>query len=231
MARQAAALEQLISSDLSREVGTVPIRLLDGACGIGTQSIPLAQRGFEVTARDIAPGAIARLRREAASRRLVIDADVCDMRQLASSVSGLDDVVLALDNAIPHLLSDGDILSAFRQFREVLRPGGLCVISVRDYDAMERGSTAIHCYGERSRDGETFRLRQEWTWEDMTHYQLAFIVERKMAKGFEEVLHTVSGYYAVSAGRLVELMGDANLVGCRRLDGVLYQPILMGLAE
>jgi SAM-dependent methyltransferase len=44
---------------------TSPFRVLDATAGIGTQSIPLAQLGFDVTSRDLSPMAIARLVGEA----------------------------------------------------------------------------------------------------------------------------------------------------------------------
>jgi glycine/sarcosine N-methyltransferase len=110
------------------------VRILDAVCGIGTQTLPLAERGFQLSARDLSPAAVARLQREAA-RQLVVDAGVSDMRQVASSVSASFDVVLAFDNSVPHLLSDNDLLAAFQQFLKVLRPGGVFLCSVRDYES------------------------------------------------------------------------------------------------
>src|SRR3954470_23259952 len=42
--------------------------VLDLACGIGTQSIGLARRGFAVTASDLSAGAVERARAEAQRR-------------------------------------------------------------------------------------------------------------------------------------------------------------------
>jgi len=227
MARQGAALATLIESELG---DTRTLRVLDVACGIGTQALPLAARGFRVTARDLSEGAVVRLRREAAARRLGIDAAVADMRRVSETVAPGFDVVLAFDNSIPHLLSDGDLEAAFREFRTVLRPGGLCLCSVRDYDAIERGRSLTISYGERRRAGEIFRLRQEWTWEGTTHYEIAFVIEKDGAGGPVLVLRTVTRYYAVSVARLLELMARAGFVDCRRLDETIYQPILIGRA-
>src|SRR5262249_52001333 len=54
--------------------------ILDVSCGIGTQSIGLAKRGFVVTASDLSDRAIARARVEARSRGVEIGFSVCDMR-------------------------------------------------------------------------------------------------------------------------------------------------------
>jgi glycine/sarcosine N-methyltransferase len=118
MSRQGAALEHLIHRELgAADPEALPRRILDVACGIGTQTLPLARRGFEVTARDLSPGAIARLRREAEVRQVVVDTAVADMRHVAASVSGLFDVVLAIDNSLPHLISDSDVCVALQEFK------------------------------------------------------------------------------------------------------------------
>ena len=114
MSRQGAALEHLIDSELgAADPEALPTRILDVACGIGTQALPLAGRGFRVTARDLSPGAIARLRQEAQVRQVVIDTAVADMRNVAATVSAPFDVVMAFDNSIPHLTSDSDVRAAF----------------------------------------------------------------------------------------------------------------------
>jgi SAM-dependent methyltransferase len=228
MSRQGTVLAALIETELSdAHAPSRAIRVLDAACGIGTQALPLAARGFRVTARDLSQGAIARLRREAEARGLTIEAAVADMRSVAESVSDQFDVVVAFDNSIPHLLNDGDIEATFREFRKVLRPGGLCLCSVRDYDTVRRGAPLTLSYGERRRAGEVFRPRQEWTWDGTTHYQVAFIVEQDAPRGPTTALRTVTRYYAVSVGRLLELMARAGFE-CRRLDETVYQPILIG---
>ena len=228
MARQGGVLAALIDAELGPRAAPASVRILDAASGIGTQALALAARGFDVTARDISNGAIARLRREADARGLRVDAAAADMRAVAKTVTAPFDVVLAFDNSLPHLLSDADIELAFRQFRAVLRPGGALLCSVRDYDNVERGVAATFSYGERRRGGEVFRPRQEWTWEGRSHYRIAFIIERDDGSGSAAPLRAVTRYYAVSIPRLLQLMAHAGFVSCRRLDDRLYQPILIG---
>ena len=229
MARQGAALAPLIERELGPAAAPASLRVLDAACGIGTQALALAARGFHVTARDVSPDAIGRLRREANARGLTIDAAVADMRAVAETLAPPFDVVLAFDNSVPHLLSDADIELALRQFHSVMRPGGVLLCSVRDYDNVERGVPATFEYGERRRAGEVYRPRQEWTWESTTHYRIEFIIEKGEPRSAPTtVLRTVTRYYAVSVARLLELMARAGFVNCRRLDETMYQPILIG---
>jgi hypothetical protein len=83
---------------------------------------------------------------------VVIDARVADMRTVATTISEPVDAVIAFDDSVPHLLSDRDALTAFRSFYDCLRPGGICLLSVRDYAATAR-SDFVHAYGVRWRDG------------------------------------------------------------------------------
>ena len=175
MARQGDALGGLIEAELAQSQ-PLDARILDAACGIGTQTLPLAARGFRLVARDLSPAAVARLQREANARRLLVDAAVADMRQVGSSVVGSFDVVLAFDNSLAHLLTDDDLCTALRQFLGALRPGGVFLCSVRDYDKVQRGEPATHSYGVREHHGERFRLRQEWSWDDPMHYRATFII-------------------------------------------------------
>ncbi|MCH8155533.1 MAG: methyltransferase domain-containing protein [Proteobacteria bacterium] len=56
VARQGRVVDGLIGKLL----GPGPKRVLDAACGIGTQAIGLAQRGHQVTGTDLSSAAVAR---------------------------------------------------------------------------------------------------------------------------------------------------------------------------
>src|SRR5262245_14114776 len=60
-------------------------RVLDCACGIGTQTIGLAMLGFSVEGSDLSDAAINRARREATARGLKVDFRVDDMRTLSTA--------------------------------------------------------------------------------------------------------------------------------------------------
>ena len=114
--------------------------ILDVSCGIGTQALGLAKRGFAVTASDLSAGAISRARAEAQRRAVQIDFSVCDMRAVHDHHRRVFDVVISGDNSITHLLDDDDLLRALWQMYACARPGGGCLLTVRDYDREERGT-------------------------------------------------------------------------------------------
>jgi glycine/sarcosine N-methyltransferase len=126
----------VIASLLPPSESTGPV--LDCACGIGTQSLALARLGFQVDASDLSPAEAARARQEAAARGLPIQVRVDDMRTLEKAPTAHYGAVLCMDNALPHLDSDKDIVMALRAMNARLRPGGVLVLSLRDYGPLIR---------------------------------------------------------------------------------------------
>jgi len=131
--RQAKALNKVIQNFISPDAKTI----LDAACGIGTQSIGLAQLGFKVTASDISTAEIEQARQNATTYGIAIEFNIADMRKVWDFYQRQFDVVIACDNSVPHLLTDDEILLAFKQFYRCTKPGGGCIISVRDYATLD----------------------------------------------------------------------------------------------
>ena len=117
--------------------------LLDCTCGIGTQALPLALRGYRVLASDVSTAAVAQTRREAAERDIVLGFAVCDVREVGRSVSSAFDAVIACDNSLPHLLTQDDLLAALRSIRRCLPVGGVFLASIRDYDELSSTTGVI----------------------------------------------------------------------------------------
>jgi SAM-dependent methyltransferase len=206
MLRQAAALDRLIGNEL----GPGPHAILDCACGIGTQAIGLALRGHQVHATDLSQNAVARAEREAAARGASLSFAVTDMRSLASSVDGEFDVVLACDNALPHLLTDDDLGLAVANMAARLRPGGLFLASTRDYDRLVQERPR----GEGPRVLDDFRGRtiafQIWDWaDDGSTYRLQQFLVRQDGAGWRTD-HFSTQYRALLPADLVTALRNAG---------------------
>jgi len=223
IARQGQALTSLLAS----EWGSLPQSVLDAAVGIGTQALGLAALGFQVTGSDISPIAVHGAGEEAARRGLRLDCFVADVRALPVR-SATFDVILACDNALPHLLSENEIRWAFQEFLRCLRPSGGCVISMRDYGIPPSpGTVETKDYGDRMWSERLCRLLQICRWR-RGFYDLAFeLVTNDDVK--EVVLRTPeTTYFAIGTERMATLMGEAGFKNVRRIDGCLFQPVLVG---
>jgi len=220
MDRQGAWLDSFIRAEwpATRTV-------LDAACGIGTQALPLSALGYRVTASDVSSAAVARAEREAKARGIELTTTVADLRELSRTHARFD-LVLACDNALPHLLSDPEILLALRECYACVRPGGGCLFSVRDYAAPGSG-TEVLGYGVRpTADGRVI-VFQVWDW-DGPHYDLSiFLVEERAGKPAQTRVFR-GRYYAVPPARILELMALAGFEEVRRVDDGFYQPVLVG---
>jgi SAM-dependent methyltransferase len=202
--------------------------VLDVSCGIGTQAIALAQHGYKLTASDLSANEIDRARLEARKYELDIAFSVCDMRQANAQHGSGFDVVISCDNSLPHLLSDEDLLLALKQMHACAAVGGGSLITVRDYEREERSKNLVKPYGVRIENGKRYLLFQVWDFEG-EHYDLSFFFIEENLSTQEVKTHVMrSSYYAVSTTKLCELMRQAGFENVRRIDGVFYQPVLLG---
>jgi SAM-dependent methyltransferase len=221
--RQAEALDRVIRE----RWGDGRLSILDAACGIGTQALGLGALGHRVTASDISAAEVERAAREARDRGLAIRFSVADMRHLAAHYREQFDLVIACDNAVPHLLTDEELLTAFKQFLACTRPGGGCLITVRDYDREDRTGVQVKPYGVRHEGGVRYLLWQVWEFHGPVYdVAMYFVADRGGSDCTTRVMR--SRYYAVGSDKLMELMRQAGFEQVERLDGRFFQPVLLG---
>jgi SAM-dependent methyltransferase len=226
VSRQGAILDGVIHEFF----GPTAHNILDAACGIGTQSIGLAQLGYQITASDISLNEIEQARAEAARRGLQITFGIADMRKLSQSYSQLFDVVIACDNAIPHLLSDAEIGRAFEQFYQCTTASGGCILSVRDYASMERGGKELYPrHVHETSDGRVIMF-DLWEFDGEDFYDFTtYIVEDKGEATAST--HVIRGgrYYCVTLATLEKLLKEAGFQHVTTVRDRFFQPLLVGM--
>ena len=221
--QQAADLDGIVQEFWGGGVKTI----LDVACGIGTQALGLAGLGYRLIGSDLSEGAVGRAKKEAAARSLNIDFSVADMRQAYTHHQKQFDLVIACDNAVPHLLTDEEILEAFQQFYQCTRPGGGCLITVRDYDKEDRSGVQVKPYGIRVERETRYLVFQVWEFHDSIYDLAIYFVEDQ--GGTNCVTHVMrSKYYAIGTDKLISLMQAAGFEQVLRLADRFYQPVIIG---
>jgi glycine/sarcosine N-methyltransferase len=238
--RQGAALDRLISAELPRRAGTAPRRVLDCAAGIGTQALALAELGYRVVASDVSEVALRRLVNGERGRSVTADlrgdaagnlagAVVADMRRLPIADASVD-VVVCADNSLPHLLTAADVVAALREMRRVAVPGGLVLVSTRDYDELRRtrpGATPVQVSRDHTGLTATFQV---WAWhDDGERYDYDHLMLIQDGSGWR-VGHRTGTYWAVTRGELAAMAAEAGLAGVRWLlpdETGFFQPLLL----
>lgn len=203
--------------------------VLDVSCGTGTQCFALAARGYEITASDLTPALVARARAEAAARKLAIAFSVADMRVADRHHGSGFDVVISAGNAIPHLLRDEEIEQALRAMHGCLRPGGGCIVTMRQYEHEARGTGLLHPFGVRDEGDKRTIIFQVWDFEGAQYaFAMYFVVEDRGSGAI--TTHVMrSRYYAISPDHLADLMQRAGFEDVKRLDdGVSHPAIVVG---
>jgi glycine/sarcosine N-methyltransferase len=225
---QSVALDRLIRSRLPDAQS-----VLDCSCGIGTQALGLAGRGYNVHGTDVSERALDRARLEAIRRGVDIAFTACDIRDL-ERLQGNYDVVISCDNALPHLLTDDDVAQAFRAMFSKLRPGGLVAITVRDYDKelVERPVTAAPRVNSGPPRRVVVRLH-DWDAPDSPMYTVHFLILTEGSTGWS-VSHHSARYRAIGRQALTLAAAKAGFTKIQwheAADIRFYQPAMTALRD
>jgi SAM-dependent methyltransferase len=226
---QGASLDRLLRTEL----GDAGHRVLDCAAGIGTQLLGLSAHGHRVAGTDISGAALRRARQEAGAAGVPAALAVADMRAIPF-VDGAFDAVICADNAVAHLMDARSLATAVAEMRRVLRPGGLVVITVRDYDRLrDERPPVLPTHLSRSADGLVVTVPLfEWSPEGETYLLRQLQLTERPGGGWT----TVERRTRCRAHRRVEVRTaaeEAGLVGVRWVlpaEGRFYQPVLLARA-
>lgn len=209
--RHGETLDRLIQAEL----GSPPLTVLDCSCGIGTQAIALARRGYTVHGTDLSPRSIERARREADVFGVDIDFGVADFRSLETLVDGEFDVVLSGDNSIAHLISDEDLHLGVRNMWSKVRPGGLLLIGIRDYDELNQTrprTTTPSLADDPEGRHATFQV---WDWSESGRTYRGHLFILREVDGNWDTQHYATEFRVLLRGELTYLLGQVGFSDIR----------------
>jgi SAM-dependent methyltransferase len=203
------------------------VSVLDCACGIGTQSIGLAALGYSVTASDISDGELAQAAKRAAENHVDIRLEHADFCALSDTFAETFDIIICMDNALPHMLSHDALESAIKSIAGRVKEGGMFVASIRDYDALLMQKPPYSPpYIHKTANGQRVSF-QTWVWED-DHYKLIqYIIDDEKTLAVSKF---ACEYRATRRAEITDLL-LAN--GCNEVKWLFpeetdfYQPIVI----
>ncbi len=225
VANQAKVLDSIIKEFFGEKK-----TLLDVSCGIGTQSIGLAELGYDVSASDLSDEEVKLAKQEADKRGLKIDFQVADMREASKIYNKKFDVVMSADNSVPHLLTDEDILNTFKEFFALSNSGGGCVITVRDYRNInpEKQKYILNPRHVHHAPQEKIVMFDLWEF-DGDYYDLSMYLVKDTGNDTLETIAMRSRYYCITTDKLESLMREAGFTGVQTIKERFYQPVIIGL--
>ena len=201
--------------------------ILDCACGIGTQAIGLAALGYHITASDISEGALTQARERAARNHLKIPFVNADFCALSEAFDEPFDIVIAMDNALPHMLTGNALESAIKSIVKAVAQGGMFVASIRDYDALLLSKPPYSPpYIHQTPKGQREAF-QTWHWEGENYRLVQYIIEDG------NTLQTSKFECEYRATRREELSNLLITNGCSKVTWLFpeetgfYQPIVI----
>ena len=202
-------------------------KILDCACGIGTQAIGLAAMGYNVTASDISGGELDEARKRAMKNDVKICFKNADFRMLSKTFSQKFDIIIAMDNALPHMLTKSALEAAIKSITNQIADGGMFVASIRDYDELLNDKPPYSApYIHKTEKGQRVSF-QTWVWNG-EHYKLTqYIIDD------EETLQISKFDCEYRATRREELTNLLVANGCSEVvwkfpeETGFYQPIVI----
>ena len=202
-------------------------QVLDCACGIGTQAIGLAALGFAVTASDISDGELAEAADRAEKNGLKIRFEHADFCALSDTFSEQFDIVIAMDNALPHMLTSEALGSAVKSITGQIKPGGIFVASIRDYDSLLAEKPPYSPpYIHKTENGQRVSF-QTWVWSGDNYQLTQYIIDDEDDL---QISKFVCEYRAARREELTNLLranGCSDVVWMFPDETGFYQPIVV----
>lgn len=202
--------------------------ILDCTCGIGIQSMSLAQEGLIVTGSDISQNELDVATKESHKRNLDIEFILADCRYLEKSINKMYDAVISIDSALPHLMTKNNFLLAFHSIYNRLHKGGVFISSYRDYELLQKTKPNM-AYPVRfnTENGIEYVILRKWKWEGEIIFSKQYVIEDSPSKS--KLYTNTYKQWAITKKELLEIVKETEYTECHWLtpdDSGFSQPIL-----
>lgn len=131
-------------------------KVLDAACGTGHHAILFASWGIKVSGIDDSGDMINKARKSAVEAGWDIDFRTGGFKDIGLEFTEEFDVVTCIGNSLPHIKLRESLTQAFSSFYNSLKPGGLLVIQMRNYQRVIAREEKFMPLNTRIDDGKEF---------------------------------------------------------------------------
>jgi glycine/sarcosine N-methyltransferase len=180
--------------------------ILDCHCGTGFHCAMLVSMGYEIEGVDASPHMLEVARQNLAARGLDVPLSLGDVKELQPRRSY--DCVLSMGNSLPHEFGDDNLLRSLQRMHDALRPRGLCIIHIENFDRLYRDGERFipSSYSHTKRGAETFIFAIDY-FEDLVVFNILSVIEES---GLRQFNVDVVKYNPVSVSKMSALMAQAG---------------------
>ena len=201
-------------------------KVIDTACGTGQHAIALAEAGYLAYAADLSPEmvSIAKMRAEASDQLVIFKTRSFGSTSQAFTKDLPFDATLCLGNSLPHVSDEVDLKVALQDFYDLLRPGGLLLLQMRNFDRVMRHHLRWMEPQSEKTDRDEWLFLRFFDFESETRIQFN-VIAMERHKNQPWSLHLTSTYLTpILRDKLVNLLLETGFDAIQTLGSLNGEP-------
>lgn len=153
-------------------------KVLDVACGTGRHAIMFASWGLDVSAIDVSNSMIERARYAAVQSGCSVDFRVKGLEEAGVEYGETFDAITCIGNSLPHIKSQEGLHKALDSLGGALKPGGLLVLQLRNYQRVISRNEKFMPLNSRVENGKEYLyLRTNELGQDLITFNIIVLVK------------------------------------------------------
>lgn len=139
--------------------------VIDVGCGTGMHAVLFSKMGVKVTGVDNNDSMLEKAYENLAKYQVdKVTLKKGEMLKLGDVIEKDHDCLVCLGNTLPHLTDDEEVVEALKEFYSVIKPGGLCLLQMVNFDHYLDCADSAVAVNDGMRNGQrvTFRRHYEF---------------------------------------------------------------------